>query len=253
VPQGSQLLSPGLVQYARSPGSTPHLRRMFASNPQIEHAVLTQLASDASNADLVLRLAGPMAPANGDAPPPAWQAKLLNALIARGEFARARDLWSQVSGIKPPQPPGPVNKNFAKINAPPPFNWRFGSGSFGVAEPEAGGKLKAVYYGRDDADLASQLLLLSPGQYQIRMTASNDAAESSGLLWSVTCVPSKAVLASISLRAATAAGKRLGGTFTVPRQACAAQWLKLSGTAKEFAQTEQVTIADFDVAPVGGR
>ena len=110
-----------------------------------------------------------------------------------------------------------------------------------------------MYFGRENADLASQLMLLPPGQYQIRMTASNDAAEGSSLEWTVTCVPGKAVLASVSLRAATASGKRLGGTFTVPRQACAAQWLKLSGTAKEFANSEQVTIADFDIVPVGGR
>ena len=135
VPQGSQLLSPGLVQYARSPGSAPHLRRMFAANPQIEQAVLTELASDANNADLIMTLAGPLYVTKGDARAPVWQAKLLISLVERGEFGRARDLWSQVSGIRPPDPRGPVNKDFAKINAPPPFNWRFESGSFGVAEP----------------------------------------------------------------------------------------------------------------------
>ena len=253
VPQGSRLLSPGLVQYARSPGSVPHLRRMFAANPQIGQAVLTELASDAANADLIMRLAGPTAMGTGDAPAPAWLGKLLNALIERGEFVRAQNLWSRVSGIRPPSPPGPVNEGFAKINAPSPFNWMFGSGNFGIAEPEAGGKLKAIYYGRENAEFASQLLLLPPGQYQIRMTASTDAAENSGLEWSVTCVPGKARLASVPLKGATAAGKRLNGTFTVPRQACAAQWLKLTGTAKEIAKSEQATIGDFDVSPVARR
>ena len=99
-----------------------------------------------------------------------------------------------------------------------------------------------IFYGREDADLASQLLLLPPGQYRIQMDASGDAGGASGLEWSVTCLPGKATLASIPLNGATLAGKRLGGTFTVPGQACAAQWLKLTGTAKEFAKSEQVTI-----------
>jgi len=248
VPQGSRLISPGLVQYARAPGSAPHLRRMFAANPQVGLAVLTELAADAANADLIMRIAEPTA--IGDAPAPAWQGKLLNALVASGEFSRAQKLWSRVSGIRPPNPPGAVNQGFAKINAPPPFNWTLGSGSFGVAEPEAGGKLKAIFYGREDADLASQLLLLPAGQYQIRMTASSDAAESSGLEWSVTCVPGKARLAAIALKRATVAAKTLSGTFTVPRQGCAAQWVKLTGTAEDIAKSEEATIGDFDVSPV---
>ena len=253
VPHGSQVLVPGLVQYARTPGSAPHLRRMFVANPQIGQAILTELASDAANADLIMRLAGPVAIATGDAPVPAWQGKLLNALIERGEFVRARDLWSRVSGIRPPNPPGLVNQGFAKISAPPPFNWRFGSGSFGVAEPEAGGKLNVIFYGRENAEIASQLLLLPPGQYQLRMAASSDVGESSSLEWSVTCAPGKARLATIPLKRATVTGKRLSGTFTVPHQACAAQWLKLTGMAKEFAKSEQATIGEFDVSPVLGR
>ena len=253
VPGGSQLLIPGLVQYARRPGSARFLRATLAANPTIGEAVLAILATDANNADLVLRIAGPLKIADEGEPPPAWQGRLLNALIERGEFGRARELWAKVSNIPPAAWSGLINKGFARINAPPPFNWSFGSGSFGVAEPAGGGYLKVIYYGREDAELASQLLLLAPGQYRLQMHASGDAGGASGLAWSVTCLPGKTRLASVPLNGATVGGKRLGASFSVPSQACGAQWLKLTGTAKEFAKSEQATIGRFDISPVAGQ
>lgn len=253
VPGGSQLLIPGLVQYARQPGSARYLRATLAANPEIGEAVLAILATDASNADLVLRIAGPLKAGDEGGPRPAWQGKLMSALVDKGEFARARQLWAQVSSIPPATSSALVNRGFARINAPPPFNWSFGSGSFGVAEPAGGGNLKVIYYGREDAELASQLLLLAPGQYRLQMQALGDAGGSSGLIWSVTCLPGKTRRASVPLKGATPGGKRLGTTFSVPSQACAAQWLKLTGTAKEFAKSEQATIGRFDIAPVAGQ
>ena len=184
---------------------------------------------------------------------PAWQSILLNTLIERGEFARARELWMRISGIQSQDPPRVVNHLFAKISAPPPFNWTFSSGSSGVAEPAGSGKLNDIFYGRENAALASQLLVLPSGRYRIQMEASGDNEGSSGLEWSVTCVPSQAKLTSLPLKGATLAGVRLGAEFTVPAESCPAQWLKLTGTAKEIAKSEQVTIGRFELSPVTGR
>lgn len=253
VPGGSQLLIPGLVQYARQPGSARYIRATLAANPQIGDAVLAILATDAANADLVLQIAEPLKAGGKDEPPAAWQGRLMKALVDKGEFARARRLWARLSEVPPASSSGVINKNFAVINAPPPFNWSFGSGSFGVAEPEDGGNLKVIYYGREDAELASQLLLLTPGQYRLQMHASGDAGGASGLAWSVTCLPSKMRLANFPLQGATSGGKRLAATFRVPAEACAAQWLRLTGTAKEFAKSEQAAIGQFDISPVAGQ
>ena len=147
-------------------------------------------------------------------------------------------------------PPGLTNPSFAKIDAPPPFNWEFGSGSFGVAEPVDGGRLRVIYYGRESGDLASQLLLLRPGQYRIAMNASGDAKGASGLEWSIMCEPSKAKVASVPLGAATPAGKRVGATFAIPAKDCPAQWLKLSGAPKDVAKSEQATIGNLELVPM---
>lgn len=253
VPGGSQLLVPALVRYARAPGSAVSLKATLAANPQVGQAVLAILATDASNADLILRIAGPLKPADKETPPPAWQGRLLNALVETGQFARARELWGKVSGTVPATPTGLVNGGFAKLNAPPPFNWSFGSGSFGIAEPAEGGQLKVIFYGREDAELASQLLLLSPGQYRLQLEASGDAAGESGLEWSIACVPGKMKLAATPLTGATLAAKRFGAAFAVPHQGCSAQWLKLTGTAKEFAKSEQATIGKFGLSRADGR
>jgi len=253
VPGGSRLVVPGLTKYALTPGAVPQLRKMFAANPEIGQSVLTDLAANSANAGLIMQLADPRVIATSGEPAPAWQGRLLKSLIERGEFVRAQQLWSRISGIRPTSPPGPVNEGFAKINATPPFNWTLGAGSFGVAEPAPTGKLKVIFYGRDDGDLAAQLLVLPPGQYRIAMIASSDAGGKTGLEWSVTCVPGKAQLVSIPLKPATASGTRLGATFTVPGQGCAAQWLKLIGKAQEIARSEQATIGEFDLSPVGAR
>jgi tetratricopeptide (TPR) repeat protein len=250
VPGGSQLIVPGLAQYARTPDAFAHLRTMFAANPEIGQAVLAELASDAGNADLILRIAGPRLTGTPGAPVPAWQVRLLDSLVQRGEFARAQTFWSGISGIRPSNPPGLLNKSFAKIDAPPPFNWTFGSGSFGVAEPVAGGQLKVIYYGRENAQLASQLLLLRPGQYRIVMEASGDAGGTSDLEWSIVCEPSKAKIAGVPLGAATLAGKEIGATFAVPARNCPAQWLKLTGTPRDIAKLEQATIGKLELLPV---
>ena len=253
VPSGSPMVVPGLAKYARTPGAVPHLQRMFAANPEVGDAVLTELASDAANAALIMQLAGPIEPRASVAPSPAWQGRLLNALIERGDFDEARGLWGRISGVTASTPPALFNKGFAKNPAPPPFNWTFASASYGVAEPAAGAKLNVIFYGRDDADLASQLLVLRAGQYRITMVAAGEAARPSGLEWSVTCLPSNAKLLGIPLRGMTLTGTRQSGTFTVPGQGCAAQWLKLKGTATEIAESEQVTIAQLELLPVAAQ
>jgi hypothetical protein len=251
VPGGMPLITPGLAKYALTPGAVPYLRKMFAANPDIGQVVLADLASNAANTKLILQLAGPASIGSANEPPPEWQGRLLNSLIERGEFGRAQLLWSKFSGIQPSNPPGPINTAFAKINAPPPFNWTFSSGNFGVAEPAAEGQLKVIFYGREEGDLASQLMVLPPGHYRIRMTALSDANGDSGLEWSVTCLPGKTKIASIPFKTAKPSGSKLEAMFTVPSQGCAAQSLKFSGNAQEIAKSEQATVDHFDLTPVG--
>jgi len=237
---------PGLVQYSRTPGAVPNLRKMFAAYPAIGDQVLAELARDASNAALVTKLAGNDFGANV-AEVRAWQIQLLRSLIERGEFAEAHSLWLRMSGVRN-SPKDLFNPQFAKLGAPPPFNWTLGSGNFGVAEPAPSGRLQVIYYGRDDGQFASQLLLVAPGTYKLKMQVTRESSneEASGLSWTVTCQPGAKQLLALPLTKANSRTGMLSGLFTVPAD-CPSQQLVLIGIAREFAKSEQAMISNLQL------
>ena len=126
--------------------------------------------------------------------------------------------------------------------APPPFNWTLLSDARGFAEPDRAGGLHILYYGRDDAVLASQTLMLEPGRYQLSMRVSGNPA---GLLrWSATCLP--------GAREMRVADLGVGGTGTrtglliVPSD-CSVQRLELKGVAEDLAKQADVTISQLSL------
>ena len=134
---------PALVQYAKEPGAVPKLRRMFVTRPDLGAMVLNELSRDPANAGLVFALAGEQGRAD-EGSAPEWQSTLVQSLIARGDYARAHGLWQRFNSVRGTEP-GLFNPGFAKVAAPVPFNWTFGSGAFGVAEPLPPGQLQVIY------------------------------------------------------------------------------------------------------------
>jgi hypothetical protein len=242
---GDSSLVPGLAQFARAPGAIPQLRTLFAANPGLGEQVLAFLARDAANADLVVTLAGEEAVRPAAAGAPTWQAPLIAALLAKEDFARAHALWARIAGLRQP-PSGLFNPRFAKLDAPGPFNWTLASGDVGVAEAVAPGGLQILYYGRANADFATQLLLLAPGTYELRMAVARqaDTGNPSGLAWSLTCPRGGLDLMKLPLGTAVGPATPLSARFTVPA-GCPSHWLKLSGTARDFAASEQAVITDL--------
>jgi hypothetical protein len=246
VAGGGTAMIPGLVQYAHQPGAVPHLREMFTANPELGARVLDVLAQDASNAALVVALAGDGA-GDSKAPAPAWQAQLLASLIKSGDYRQARALWLRISGVRGGAP-GLFNPQFEKLAAPAPFNWTLATGTFGVAEPLPPGKLQLIYYGRDPGEFASQLLMLVPGTYELRMQVKrvDSRREPSLLRWTLACQPGMAQLLDLPLAQAKAPSGELAGRFTVPAN-CPAQRLVLAAAAREFAAPEQIAIGNLQL------
>ena len=246
VPGGFAALVPAVAEYARSPDAVTTLRKMFAGDRRLRDAVLAVLARDVDNYRLIIALAGDDIGTGEPPVAPVWQGQLLRALIERGDFSRAHALWLRISGLRT-APAGLFNPQFARLAAPAPFNWSFGSGDFGFAEPAARGGLQIIYYGRANAQFASQTLLLAPGTYELRMrvTRDSDGDEDSGLAWSVACSTGN-VLATIPLGAIEGAALPLAGQFVVPA-GCKAQTIRLAGTMRDYASSEQVTINDLQL------
>ena len=239
---------PALVQYAKEPGAVPKLRRMFVTRPDLGAMVLNELSRDPANAGLVFALAGEQGRAD-EGSAPEWQSTLVQSLIARGDYARAHGLWQRFNSVRGTEP-GLFNPGFAKVAAPPPFNWTFGSGAFGVAEPLPPGQLQVIYYGRDEAQFASQLLMLQPGAHELRMVVRRDPAEGedSQLHWTLTCQPGARRLLDLPLAKADTADGVLAGRFTVPAN-CPAQLLVLEATPRDVGRSEQVTISHLQLGP----
>jgi len=247
VSGGSAALVPALARYAKSPEAAPALRTMFAVNPEMRDLVLAELSNDAGNYATIMSLAGSEIGATPPSPAPLWQSQLLRALIERGELERSRDLWLRISGLRA-APAGIFNPQFAKLDAPAPFNWTIGRGDYGVAEPTGNNGLKVNYYGLSTAEFASQTMLLAPGNYRLSMQVTRDPGSDrqSGLSWSITCQPEGKSVLNLPISSEAGAARTLADSFTVPAT-CRSQSIRLGGVAIEFGSSEQVTISNLQL------
>ena len=237
VPQSLPKVAPYLAAYARTPSAAPKVKTILQSHPQLELALLNELAADAANAPLVLRLWS----GRGGEEARAWQGRLINQLVDAGRFGEARTAWSRFTGISA-RPDELFDAEFGAQTLPP-FGWKLASGPAGIAEPQGGGRLHALFYGRDDLVLASQLLTLAPGRYRLSMELSSASPASKSLSWTVRCLPASAVIASLPV----ARSGPLSGSFSVPAGGCPAQQLELIGNAPEFPETADVTIGRLEL------
>jgi hypothetical protein len=239
------LLVSELARMAADPENRPTIRRAMETDPNLRTDLLETLARRGADPDLIVDLAGP--PAAGEDPPP-WHGLLVEAFVERGEIGRALEIWQRLAGVE--RDGGVYDPGFAGLPGPAPFNWAFETSGDGFAEPAANG-LQAEYYGRNDATLASQLLALSPGRYSITFEVEGQAEGADGRLsWTVTCRTGPGGL-EVPITGVDYAPRRISGSFVVPADGCASQWLRLVGQAAEFPKTQQVVIRDLRIAPEG--
>jgi hypothetical protein len=236
-PGGTATVTPFVAAYARDSSNWPKLRALFQSQPALEDGVLSALAQNPSNSEAILALAD----SQHRRPSSEWLPILLGSLVAGGDYARARAIWSSVgrgnasSGLV-------FDPGFSTPIPPPPFNWSLASSSFGLAERQPGGRLHVIFYGHVDGVLASQLLLLAPGNYRMQLRLGALPEHPEGLQWSIRCDRSTELAASATLDDVASSG----WAFEVPAN-CPAQWLELSGRSGDVAQQSDVTISGLSV------
>lgn len=246
VPGAMQQVAPSLAAYATSAGAAPHLRRILIDYPQLEQPLLSRLAEDPGNTDLILSISQPGRSAGQ---PPAWQEKLLGNLVKEGSYARAHAVWARLAGVPQEGSRGLFDPGFRQSGAPAPFNWKLESSGRGVAEPADGG-LSVLYYGRQDAVLARQVMLLPAGRYRLEMALSGQISGESNIGWTVACLPGGRQLLQLPLGGR--AGSRVGGEFSVPGEGCVAQRIELVGAGTEFPEAADFRITDLQLTRVAG-
>jgi hypothetical protein len=231
--KGAEGFLPMLAAYAKTPGSAANLKPLFRQHPGLEAGVLSLLALDVRNADLVLALASPGA-AN-----PEWLGLFAGTLVQDGQIAKAHAAWTELSGA---QSSGLFNASFAASKAPPPFNWAYSETPEGVAEPDGKGGLELLYYGRASAVLARQLMTLDAGTYRISHAVADATGPTGSLHWTARCAKPDRRLAETPLRAGSTSF-----VFQVP-DGCEGVWLELAGLASETPTTTGLTIRDLRLA-----
>ncbi|MCL6682368.1 hypothetical protein [Sphingomonas alba] len=228
--RGLEAFLPALVAYAKTPGAIPQMRDYFRLRPQTEAPVLSILAVDPANADLVMALA-----TNLRRPEPDWRETLLTRLTATGQYAKAYVSWSRLTGV--PMRSGLYNAAFAKLPAPAPFNWSYAETPEGVAEADGKGGLDLLYYGRAPATLVHQIMLLRPATYKLAMKVNVDSGDATAIRWAVRCLPGETALAEVPLKPGP-----VEVIFAVP-ETCLAARLELAGVAGDVPRTTEVIIS----------
>lgn len=235
VPQSVPRLVPYLAIYAAQPAAAPQVKAMIRREPQLESALLNELAGKPENAELLLYLWSGRSGAEASG----WQSRMVNGLVEAGRYDQAKKAWSRFTRL-PSKPDELFDPQF-EARTLPPFGWNLVSGPSGVAEPDGSGRLHVLYYGRDNLTLASQQLTLPPGRYSLSMRVDGAQPTSRSLAWTVTCLPLAGQIASISLDRA-ANGQNISIAFDVPAT-CPAQRLDLVATALEFPEKAEVTVS----------
>ena len=243
-------IATALAQMSLDPETSAAVRRTLQADPVLERNVLTTLAKSQTAPSTIFALASPAArsDAGNDGN---WGPVLVNRLVEGQRFAAARSVWQTIYRVPAAQLNSLIfDQGFRELPASAPFNWTLTAGSIGAADMRDG-TLSVNYYGRENGDLASQLLVLSPGAYRLAFTVEGSKTGTGPTLsWTLKCVSgSKANLLDV---AATATGtpNRIAAAFTVPA-GCPAQQLTLTGNGGEFPAAITLTLRDLELRAVG--
>jgi hypothetical protein len=245
-PEARERLVPELARMAQEKGSLAAVAGALRTDPYFHGAVLHHLAVNGGDPDVVIALAAAQEPAPRGGEAPAWQSLFVDSLISRGETGRAVALWEQFSGRRL-NPDGVSDGRFEGTSQFPPFGWKYYDSPDGAVEAGKGAGLEVDYYGRADATLAEQRLLLRPGtRYRLSFEAALlQKGADSRLAWKLSCHGDTGEFASVAIdRAGEPSTVALD--FTVPPK-CPSQWLRLIGSSSEFPETQGARIQSIRI------
>jgi hypothetical protein len=243
-----QLFTPMLAKMTLDSRTSAALVPMLRREPRLQEAVLEQLATMGADPNLIVRIASDGGTVQGRERP--WQRIVLSTLVSAGDLKRALDLWRRFAAVtERGATKGIYDGRFAGLPGPPPFNWDLAGGPVGVVDRVRNVGLQVDYYGRQDGDLASQLLMLAPGRYRLQFNAEGNAkGQTSRLIWSLSCQRVNISLLQLPITGVTASNRRFVGSFTIPPD-CPAQWLKLRGGSGDVADEQSVTLSALSIQP----
>ena len=243
---------PSLVPLAVSQEGLEPLSKLLATSPSWRLRFLEVLCANAAPME-PLRLFTALADKSSPPTDPELKA-FLERLVKEGQLREAYLVWVKFLPKERMAALGNVhNGGFSFPISGLPFDWAFGN--------LTGSKINVI--GRPDeiADLAlrvefngnrapfrhvAQMLLLSPGRYELTVAGRVEALENErGLWWKVTCADGR-LLGETDRILGTTGWKALRTEFVVPEESCVAQRLQLELASRIPIEEEVSGEAWFD-------
>jgi len=225
------------MQAVRLLGNVDELRSpiidAMRSNPHWAQIFYASLPPEQVDDDFVLALASKVAPDK------AYQRKLIQSLINKGQYGPAFIIWKASLPSGSAEIQWPYDRDFAGKDASPPFNWSARNDAYSRTEftsadgdPEQGA-VRITYFASADRPAISQIMMLSEGRYsfEIPYTILQLDGTDAYLTWKISCAADKSELTRSTVDAQSGRSGKITLRFTVPDEGCAAQQISLSGKA----------------------
>ena len=251
-PGAGRRIYPVLVQLAADPTFATVLADTLAKRPVWRNSMLKALRApkggDPVAADRVLAVLqrkGGLAPGEFDA----W----IEALMQQGRWSEAHARWAAPQLAAGRRLPLLFNGDFEAAPLGTGFDWRMRQvpGVLTQIEPARdGGSLHLRFLGRRVAQPPlGHALLLGPGDYTLLWRERSDALRANtGIRWILACADARTVLVRSDPLRGSHAWRSRTSAFTVPRDGCPGQWLRL-GTAGAQVVAGDAWFAGVRVVP----
>ena len=240
-PEVGDRVREAVVRFAADPRAIPPLAELLAANPPWREWFLSAFLANRSAFDASAALLQALAAARAP-PTPVELSFYLDALVRENQFERAYFAWLD---YPPPDRSQQIayvyNGDFAAPLEKSPFDWRFADqnvAEVGLAAsppPATGHALRIEFTGRRvSSPLASELLMLPPGDYVLSGNAMTEhLVNERGLWWTLSCADKdkNLSLGSTERMSGSRPWQKFAVRFDVP-PSCTAEWLRLELAAR---------------------
>lgn len=231
-PEATPLVTAALASYAHVPGAISKLQLALRNRPDIKNALLAKLAEDPKNVRLILALA----PSDrADADLANWEKVLMSSLVGAGRVKTAFALWQQFTGLHSSDV-----GDFSDSAIDSPFTWRLITTSEGAATSE-GRRLDTQFFGQADTVLATKVLLMAPGEYELRFRVTDSTRDPGSVHLTLTCLPMAKENLDLEVQPGLSAVR-----FEMPPN-CEAERIELKGLAQVYPAEVSFSISDMQV------
>ena len=240
-PQSDAFVAPVLAQVGEDEEGASVIKAVLARNPPWRERFLAELPSSVRDArtplDLLLALrASPAPPTSEEIKPYVY------FLIAHKFYGLAYYTWLQFLPPAELRHAGLLfNGSFEGVPSGLPFDWTITPGS-GVTidvvpnPDKSGGHALLVdfQYGRVDYHSVTELVMLTPGNYEFKGEYKGQLDGPRGMKWRVVCANGTVTSGGESpmITGQAKNWKNVAFTFTVPDKDCAAQYVRLDLDAR---------------------